>query len=294
MNYKTGLIVTSFGRQFIVEVDGVNYQAVTKAKKTAYVVGDIVKVHIINKEQLQITELIPRQNLVYRIDGNRSKIIASNIDQILIVIAVKPRFDSDFLNSCLTFAESSEIKPIIVINKSDLSESIAFIQQIEDLYVKSLSYPVIKLSAIDNCNILNDVLVNKRNLLIGQSGVGKSTITNKLIDGANTRTGGLGKLDMSGCHTTTNATLYHIYKTTSIVDCPGLQGFGLYDVPLPSMVSFFPEFRRYLGKCKFNNCRHLNEPGCAVIAAAKDGVFDETRFGYLQRLTRDIINKDSK
>lgn len=290
MNYKTGLIVTSFGRQFIVEVDGANYQAVTKAKKTDYVVGDVVKVDIINKEQLQITELIPRQNLVYRIDSNRSKIIASNIDQILIVVAVKPHFDSDFLNSCLTFAESSNIKPIIVINKIDLPESIAFIQQIEDLYAKKLSYQVIKLAAINNCKILDAVLANNCNLLIGQSGVGKSTITNQLIDGAKIRTGGLGKLDMSGCHTTTNATLYHIDKSAAIIDCPGLQGFGLYDVPLESMVSFFPEFRAYLGKCKFNNCRHLNEPGCAIITAAKEKMFDESRVSYLQRLTRSILN----
>lgn len=289
MNYKTGLIVTSFGRQFIVEVDGVIYQAVTKAKKVDYVVGDVVKIEIINKEQLQITNLIQRRNLVYRIDQNRRKIIASNIDQILIVIAVKPHFESDFLNSCLTFAESSEIKPIIVINKSDLPESIAFIQQIEELYAKKLAYTVVKLTAIDNCKILTEILANHSNLLIGQSGVGKSTITNQLIAGAKIRTGGLGKLDMSGCHTTTNATLYHIDKTTSIVDCPGLQGFGLYDVPLDSMVSFFPEFRNYLGKCKFNDCRHLNEPGCAIIAVAENGVFDETRFSYIQRLTRILL-----
>lgn len=286
-----GLVVTSFGRQFIVEVDGVNYQAVTKAKKTNYVVGDIVKVDIINNEQLQITELIPRTNLVYRIDHNRSKIIASNIDQILIVIAVKPYFDADFLNSCLTFAESSNITPIVVINKSDLRESGAFIQQIEDLYATKLSYNIIKLSAIDNCNILNNILMNKRNLLIGQSGVGKSTITNGLIARANTRVGSLGKQEISGCHTTTNATLYHIDQRTSLIDCPGLQGFGLYDMPIDSLISFFPEFREYLGKCKFNNCRHLNEPGCALIAAANDGLFDKTRFVYLQRLTKSLLEK---
>jgi ribosome biogenesis GTPase len=286
---KTGLVVTSFGRQFVVEVDGVSYQAVTKAKKTDYVVGDMVQVQLINQEQLQIVELIPRHNLVYRIDHNRSKIIASNIDQLLIVIAVKPYFDSDFLNNCLTFAESSKIKPIIVINKSDLLESAEFIQQIEDLYAKMLLYPVIQLSALDNCRPLIKFLNDKSNLLIGQSGVGKSTITNQLITTANTRTGSLGKLERSGCHTTTNATLYHIDKTTTITDCPGLQGFGLYDLPLEGIISFFPEFRSYLGQCKFNNCRHLTEPGCALIIAAKQGLFVETRFNYLQRLTQSLL-----
>ena len=293
MDDKTGLIIASFGRQFIVEFDGISYQAVTKAKKVDYVVGDRVKVEIINKEQLQIIELIPRQNLIYRIDQNRRKIIASNIDQILIVVAVKPHFDADFLDSCLTFAESSEIKPIIIVNKSDLLESKAFLEQIEALYARKLAYQIIKLAAINNCDGLTEILSGKSNILIGQSGVGKSTLTNKLIAGAVIKTGGLGKLDMSGCHTTTNATLYHINKTTSIVDCPGLQGFGLYDVPIDGLVSFFPEFREYLGKCKFKNCRHLDEPGCVIIADLEHNLFDQKRFGYLQRLTKTLLNKSS-
>lgn len=286
---NTGLVVTSFGRQFIVEVDGVNYQAVTKAKRIDYVVGDRVTVDIINTEQLQIVDLIPRINLVYRIDPMRSKIIASNVDQILIVIAIKPHFDSDFLNSCLIFAESSQITPIIILNKTDLPESADFITKIDRLYAKKLHYMVSKLSALNNCDELNQILSNKTSLLIGQSGVGKSTITNKIIPLANTRTSGLGKQDMSGCHTTTNATLYHINATSDLIDCPGLQGFGLYDVPLDGLVSFFPEFRDYLGKCKFNDCRHLNEPGCVIIAAKN--VFDIDRFSYLQRLTRNLLEK---
>jgi ribosome biogenesis GTPase / thiamine phosphate phosphatase len=286
---KTGLIVTSYGRQFIVEVDDVNYQAVTKAKKTDYVVGDLVKVDIINKEQLQIVELIPRDNLVYRVDQNRSKIIASNIDQVIIVIAVKPHFESDFLNNCLLFAESSNIKPIILLNKTDLPETDDFLKKIYELYSVKLSYEIIFLSALGNCDKLKTVLLNQRSLLIGQSGVGKSTITNQIIPEANTRTGGLSRLEVSGCHTTTNAKLYHIDAKTSLIDCPGLQAFGIYDMPMDSLISFFPDFREYLGQCKFKNCRHLNEPGCVLINAVSENLIDKDRFSYLQRLTRSIL-----
>lgn len=287
----TGLIVTSYGRQFIVEVDGINYQAVTRAKKVDYVVGDRVKVDIINSQQLQIMELLPRTGLVYRIDQSRSKIIASNVEQLLIVIAVKPSFDSDFLNSCLIFAEAHQIEPIIVLNKIDLPESKDFILKIEELYQKKLSYSLIKLSALGNCNKLNSVLAHKNSLFIGQSGMGKSTITNQIIPSAKSRTGELGKFEASGCHTTTNATLYHINADSSIIDCPGLQGFGLYDINIEDLISYFPELQKYIGQCKFHNCRHLTEPGCVVTKAHADGVLDSGRFNYLQNLTQQLLQK---
>lgn len=287
---EVGLIVKSFGRQFIVELKGIDYQAVTRAKKTDYVVGDKVHVDIINQEQLQIIDLVPRTTLVYRIDHNRSKMIASNVTTIYIVIAAKPNFDEEFLNNCLVFAESSEIRPVILINKIDLPESTDLITRIESLYGKKLGYNTQKLMAVTSCEELKLQLTGT-SILIGQSGVGKTTITNQVIPHAKSKTGDLGKNAISGCHTTTNASLYHIDNESDLIDCPGLQGFGLYDLPLDGLISFFPEFRGYLGKCKFNNCRHLNEPGCGIIADQDQ--FDKFRFRYLQRLTQILLKKNN-
>jgi ribosome biogenesis GTPase len=286
-----GLVVSSYGRQFIVEVAGANYQAVTKSKKTEYVVGDQVWVQPINQQQVQITELLPRRNLVYRSDHNRSKIIASNIDQLLIVIAIKPNFNIHFLNSCLISAEAEGITPIIVINKIDLAKSNTFANEIIGLYQVKLGYKVVKLSALTDCKELTNLLTGQNNLLIGQSGVGKSTITNQLIPHAKTRTGAITKAETSGAHTTTNATLYHLDATSQLIDCPGLQEFGLYHLELTSLASLFPELRQYLGECKFRNCRHINEPNCALVMAHQRGQLDSRRFELLQNLTQKLQQK---
>lgn len=290
---QTGLITKSYGRQFIVEIKDSTYTAVTKAKKVDYVVGDQVFVDIINEKQLQITSLIPRDNLVYRMDQNRSKLIASNISQIMIVIAIKPNFNPNFLNSCLLFAESANIRPYIVINKSDLTESAAFIHQINELYNDRLGYSVVSLSAATNCDSLVSLLKNEQSLLIGQSGVGKSTITNWIIPQAFTTVDEITKSENSGRHTTTNATLYHIDKTSSIIDCPGLQEFGLYHLSIEELPELFPELRPYLNKCRFRNCRHLNEPDCAITGAYTNGEMDKIRFQLLQSLTEKLSQKTS-
>lgn len=272
-------------------MNGITYQAVSRAKKTEYVVGDVVQLDIINSKQAQILDLLPRTNLVYRTDNNRSKLIASNIDQILIIIAVKPNFNIQFLNNCLIFAEYSDIPPVIIINKSDLSESANFIVEIKTLYQDKLKYPVIELSALSDCHEIHALLQHKRSLLIGQSGVGKSTITNQIIPTANTRTAALAVSENSGCHTTTNAALYPIGTDASLVDCPGMQEFGLYDIPPERLHEYFPEFRALIGQCKFTNCRHLSEPGCAVTAAYAAGQIDKTRYFALQNLTEKLLHK---
>ena len=295
----TATVVQSFGRMFVVKKNsnGNNsdnnitlYEAVTKAKKTDYVVGDVVKINVINDNQAQIVDLIPRHNLIFRSDHNRSKIIASNVSQLLIVIAVKPTFNINFLNSCLICAESESINPVIIINKSDIPESQIFINKIESLYNRQLNYPIITLSAIDNCESLKILLKNQQSLLIGQSGVGKSTITNQIIPDAKTTTYQITKSEASGSHTTTNATLYYIDDNSSIVDCPGLHEFGLNHLKIPNLLNFFPEFRDYIGKCRFRDCKHLNEPNCFVLNA----ISDPTRLKFLQQLTQKLLNNKNK
>jgi ribosome biogenesis GTPase len=280
-----GTIVSSYGRQFIVETDNKTYQAVTKGKKTEYVVGDLVSIKIINNQQLQILDLLPRNSLIYRQDQNRCKLIASNVTQLLIVIAIKPNFNPNFLNSCLLFAESEGLKPHIIINKADLIESNNFIKEITELYNDRLAYNFTVLSALNNCDQILGLLNNEKSLLIGQSGVGKSTITNQIIPDANSRINTITRSENSGKHTTTNATLYHINNTSDIIDCPGLQEFGLYHLNLDTLTNLFPELRPFSNRCKFRNCRHLNEPGCRVIEAHKAQIINDVRFNLLRSLT---------
>lgn len=287
----TGVIISSFGRQYIVEANSQHYQTVSKGKKTEYVVGDKVELKIINSQQAQIMDLIPRNNLIYRSDQNRSKMIASNLNQIIIVVAIKPNFNINFLNSCLLAAESSGIKPVILINKYDLPETAEFALQLTKVYTNILGYESITQSALTNCDRLQPYLQGKCSLLIGQSGVGKSTITNQICPTANARTGEIAKYENSGCHTTTNATLYHINENSQLIDCPGLQEFGLFHLELSELAEYFPDMRDYLGKCKFNNCIHVSEPNCAVIDALNNGNIQEQRYIFYKNLCERLKTK---
>jgi ribosome biogenesis GTPase len=288
---QQGLVINSHGRFFNVEANGKVYQSTAKGKKTEFVVGDIVAIDIINDSQASITDLVPRNNLIYRSDHYRSKIIASNLSQLLIVIAVKPNFNIGFLDSCLICAESSAIKPVIVINKMDLPESAEFAQKLTGLYANVLGYEIIRLSALNNCEQLDDYLKNQRTLLIGQSGVGKSTITNQICPEANAKTGEIAKYETSGRHTTTHATLYHIDENSDLIDCPGLQEFGLYHLEIDKVAWYFPEIRDHLGNCKFHNCLHLNEPGCQIKTMLNENLIDSNRYAFYCRLVNNLKTK---
>jgi ribosome biogenesis GTPase len=286
-----GLVVSSHGRHYIVEIEGKPYHGLVRGKKSALVVGDKVMVNLLNLEQVQIIELIPRDSLIYRSDLNRSKLIASNISQILIVIAIKPNFNRGFLDSCLICAESSGIKPLIIINKQDLEGSTEFATAINSLYQLKLNYPILKLSALSGCSTLMPLLHGHCNLLIGQSGMGKSTITNSLCPSAQVKCNTITKAQTSGSHTTTSANLYHLNSSTTLIDCPGLQEFGLMHLELSAISNYFPEMQNFLGQCKFANCKHLSEPGCAIIHALAANNIEKERYQFYQRLCTKLGQK---
>ncbi len=290
----SGLITTSFGRQYIVTTpNSYSYQTVSKGKSTEFVVGDKVDINILNDEQAQITKLHPRQNLIYRSDQNRSKMIASNIDQLLIIIAVKPTFNINFLNSCLVAAESENIPITIILNKADLAESIDFINQVKLLYQQQLHYNIEIHSSTEPNLTICELIKNKRTLLIGQSGVGKSTITNWLAPEAKARVGEIAKYERSGKHTTTNATLYILDEHTQLIDCPGLQEFGLFHLDINRVAEYFPEMHSHLGLCKFNNCVHLDEPQCKITELVKNNNIDQSRYIFYKNLCNRLKTKKS-
>lgn len=291
MTQVQGLIINSHGRHFSVEYEGKIYQSTAKGKKTEYVVGDEVLIDIINNDQASITDLVPRKNLIYRSDHYRSKIIASNLSQLLIVVAIKPNFNIGFLDSCLLCAESSEVKPMIIINKMDLPESAEFALKLRELYANVLGYQVIKLSALTNCSQLEELIFNQQTLLIGQSGVGKSTITNQICPNANAKTGEIAKYETSGKHTTTHATLYHINDSSDLIDCPGLQEFGLYHLDIEQIAWYFPEMREHLGNCKFHNCLHINEPECQIKKMVDNNLIAASRYAFYSRIINNLKTK---
>ena len=279
-----GVIVCSFGLNYLVETDHKTYQTISKAKQNQFVVGDVVNIEIINKDQAQIISLFERKNLISRADFNKTKIIASNIDNLIIVIAVKPNCNLGLLNNLLLFAESMNINPIIVINKIDLAENNQFELYIKNLYSEKLNYHCVCIQATDNCFPLIENLLNKNSLLVGQSGVGKSSIINKLIPTASAKIGAIKKSATSGCHITTNAILYHYNSNSNIIDCPGVQDFGLMHLSHENLIEYFPELRNYKNKCKYRNCSHLNENSCMILNAFNNKEIDSLRYELFKDL----------
>ncbi|QNM98097.1 ribosome small subunit-dependent GTPase A [Chitinimonas koreensis] len=278
----TARIVQSHGKAFIVDVGGRRYTASARKKKTDFAVGDRVEVGLLNDEQAVIERALPRVSLLYRSDLFREKLIAANVTQIAVVLAAVPSFYEELLSRCLVAAEDADIRALIVLNKADLAETAAARRQLEPY--RALGYPMVELSAREDVGPLWPHLEDQVTVFVGQSGMGKSTLVNALVPAANARTNEISEALDSGKHTTTHATLYPLANGGELIDSPGLQEFGLRHLPADRLAPLFPEFRRYIGQCRFHNCRHDREPGCALIAALEGGEILPQRLQLLRKL----------
>ncbi len=283
---QTGRIIAVFGRHFTVEsTDGALLSCVMRGKRSNGACGDYVDVKLTSPGQGVIEAIQPRQTLLYRSDTFKKKIIAANVSQIIFVVAAVPSFSEELLNRCLVAAENQHIKAIIVLNKTDLAEPSQ--QAVKTLLLyESIGYPVIKICALQNVSALTPYLTNQLSVLAGQSGMGKSTLLNALAPEAQRATADISVALNSGCHTTTHSRLYHLDADSAIIDSPGMQVFGLNHIDDASLASGFIEFHPYIGSCKFHNCRHVNEPGCALIQATKDGEINTRRLAFYQKLAQ--------
>ncbi|MGL4996999.1 MAG: ribosome small subunit-dependent GTPase A, partial [Deefgea sp.] len=215
----------------------------------------------------------------------------ANVTQIVIVVATEPSFSDELISRALIAAEAEGIRPVICLNKCDLP--VADAARARLAYYTGMGYPVVEISAKQDLTPLEPWLEGQVSVLVGQSGMGKSTITNALIPDAKARVKEISVALDSGKHTTTHAQLYKLNATSELIDSPGLQSFGLAHISVEELPRLMPDMARHLGQCRFHNCRHRQEPGCAIHAAISDGTIANERLVFLQRLQDELTAAES-
>jgi ribosome biogenesis GTPase len=282
-------VVASYGKRYKVELHDTEVygkrkriSCVTRGKKTNLACGDVVEIAMTDKREGIVENLIPRTSLLYRSNAFKSKTLAANVTQIIIVLATQPSFYEGLLNRCLIVAEATNIKPLIILNKCDLEDKFNAKESLK-LYT-DLGYKTLHLSALDDIASLKPYLTGHASILVGQSGMGKSTIINALLPEEDVKTREVSNVLDSGKHTTTATHLYHIDETSQLIDSPGLQEFGLHHLSEDALEQAFIEFRPFLGHCRFNNCKHQQEPDCAIKQAAEDQHITSIRLESFQQL----------
>jgi len=284
--------VATFGRSCLLEDDqGAEWPAVRRGRRGDVVVGDRVEATVSAPGQATVESIEPRRSLLFRADEFRTKELAANIDQVLVVFASRPSFNRWFVWKALLAAEAAGIDAIVVRNKSDVAEGAAEAQSALDeiaalgvhtTIVSARAEPVAALST------LAPRVADRSSLLVGQSGMGKSTLLNLLVPSAQARTREHSeRLDL-GKQTTTAARWFQLPDGGALVDTPGFKEFGLVHLSAAQIVAGFPEFRSHLGQCRFLDCRHLVEPGCAILAALHDGAISSGRYQFYRAMVEAL------
>lgn len=283
-----GRVIAVYGRRFRVAVDGRELTCVTRGKKGGVACNDRVAVRETGDGGGVIERVLPRENLLWRSDEHRAKLLAANVDQVLVVTAAVPTPRAELLDRSLVAAEAAGIRALIVVNKSDLPETAAYLDRLTPY--AELGYPLIPISARADATPLKPWLTDRVSILVGASGMGKSTLVNALEPQAQAATAETSEALDAGRHTTTHTRLYPLPSGGELIDSPGMQEFGLRHLSLADVQAAFPEFRRLAGQCRFHDCRHLQEPDCAVLAAVVSGEIQSTRW----RLYRDILRENAQ
>lgn len=257
----------------------------TRGRKSDVVCGDHVSVSLTSVDQGVIDAIQPRSSLFKRTDAYRSKAIAANVTQIAIVVAPRPSWSEELLQRCLLAAESQHLPALIIANKADLPEHAAMLAQLSAY--RNLGYPVITICAKTDLQPLTAKLQGKLTLLVGQSGMGKSTIINALFPAANASISAFSEALDSGRHTTTHSRFYALDESSAVIDSPGVQEFALSHLSQADIESAMPDFRPFLGQCRFRDCRHQHEPDCALRKAVASRDLAPKRLDFFQRLLRE-------
>lgn len=282
---RRGRVIASHGRHFLVDDGETLTECITRGKKGGIACGDWVRFAPTHAGSGVIEDIEPRRNLLYRSDQFRSKLIAANLDQALAVVAAVPLFREELLIRCLAACEVAGIPAHIVLNKTDLEQTQALADYLQAY--SDLGYTLARVSALGDISDLEALLQDRTSVLVGASGTGKSSLLNRLVPDAGAATAEISQALDAGRHTTTHARLHPLPGQPPagfLIDSPGMQEFGLAHLDAQALMAAFPEVRSRLGACRFHNCRHLQEPGCAVLAAAREGDILPSRLRVFQQL----------
>ena len=293
------LVVKSTGSWYTVQAeDGESYKCRIKGKfrtkdiksTNPIVVGDNVEI-IFDSNSWMINKLYSRTNYIIRKSVNLSKqthIIAANIDQAILMITLKsPITTTGFIDRFLVSAKAYGVDVILFFNKYDIydDDTIFDLHKLIEIY-RNIGYKCFSISALrDDMSEIKIVLKDKKNLISGHSGVGKSTLINKLLSSDHIVTKEISTSHDQGQHTTTFSELYRLDFGGTIIDTPGIKGFGLVEIDINKLDNYFPEIFKYKSECKFHNCLHKNEPDCMVKDAVENGLINKERYiNYLSML----------
>ncbi len=307
MEEKSGLVVKNTGSWYLVQTDAGIVESKVKGnfrlkgiRSTNPVsVGDRVKILVNSEGTAFITEIEDRKNYIIRRSSNLSKqshIIAANLDKVLLIATVQyPETSTTFIDRFLATAEAYRVPATLVINKIDAynDETLAYANDLVTLY-EHIGYPCLLVSALENRGIeeLKQLLSGNITLLSGHSGVGKSTLINKILPDAKLRTGDISASHHKGMHTTTFSEMLELPSGGYIIDTPGIKGFGTVDMEKAELSHYFVDIFQFSKECRFNNCQHLQEPGCAVRQAVEEHYISESRYAsYLSMMSDDEEQK---
>lgn len=284
----TGLVVAAYRRHFDVALaDGTRLACVLKGRSLRIAVGDSVSIERV-ADGGAIVDVVSRTNLVYRSDAFKEKLLAANVTQVAAVVAPDLALDEELLHRWMIAAEASQCRFVVLANKADLPQFGELRNRLSPY--QALGYAVVALSAKRDAAPAEAWLADQHTVLLGQSGMGKSTLINALVPDAGVRTTDVSDALRAGRHTTTSTTLYPLPALgadTWIVDSPGMKVFGLGHVDPDDLAQAFVEMRPFLGHCRFRDCRHGAEPGCAITAAVEAGRIAPYRLALLHTLIRE-------
>ena len=295
-----GLVVKNTGNIYSVKTDGGvvecrikgNFRLKDIKSTNPVAVGDYVKISMREDNTAYISDILPRRNYIVRKASNLSKqshILAANVDVCPLVVTVNyPATSTTFIDRFLASAEAYRVPVVLVFNKADLynEAELASMESLIALY-ESIGYRCLRTVATDGQGIeeLKEIVKGRVSLLAGNSGVGKSSLVNAVSPETAARIGEISKIHNKGMHTTTYSEMFELMPGSYLVDTPGVKGFGTYDMEIEEIADYFIEIFECSKGCRFGNCTHIHEPGCAVVAAVERGDIALSRYSsYLSMI----------
>ena len=284
-------VTSRHGAHLIVKDEQGKRRDCISAKKFSQVVcGDLVRCTAVNQDRDQLIEVLPRKNELARRTEYADKVIAANIDTMVIVSAIQPEPSLDLIDHYIVAAENLSANAIIVINKSDLTNAEQSTQKIQNKYLK-LPYPCIQTSTFvkKGLNELLECLQNQTCIFVGQSGVGKSSLINALIPTLKIETQEISENIQQGKHTTSATTLYDLPLGGELIDSPGVREFSLPKLDKGKIMKGFCEINAIATECKYNDCIHIKEPACAVRQAVEENTINAERYASYKNMMQEYL-----